>query len=40
MEDTENTSELSELIKYLKANLLMQIRGLPENENKECQAPI
>lgn len=35
MEDTENTSELSKLIKYLKANLLMQIRNLPENENKE-----
>lgn len=35
MEDTENTSEFSELTKYLKANLLMQIRNLPENENKE-----
>ena len=35
MEDTESTSEISELIKYLKANLLMQIRNLPENENKE-----
>ncbi len=35
MEDTNDNSELSQLIKYLKANLLMQIRNLPENENKE-----
>ncbi len=33
MADQDKNSELSELIKYLKANLLLQLRNLSENEN-------
>ena len=35
MSENENNSEIIELTKYLKANLLLQIRNLPENENSE-----